>query len=129
MQVLKVGILYFAIVFGVGFVLGPIRILWLLPRVGARWAELLEAPIMLGVIVAAARWVVLRLALPPSTSTRLGAGFIALGLMLAAEFTVALWFRGLSLHEYFANREPVAGTVYYVLLGVFAIMPFLVARR
>lgn len=28
MQTLKAGVLYFVLVFGVGFVLGPIRILW-----------------------------------------------------------------------------------------------------
>jgi len=31
MQTLKAGVLYFAIVFGAGFVLGPIRILWVVP--------------------------------------------------------------------------------------------------
>jgi hypothetical protein len=27
------------------------------------------------------------------------------------------------------SRDPVSGTVYYVLLGVFAVMPLLVGRR
>ena len=31
--------------------------------------------------------------------------------------------------EYVASRDPVAGMVYLVMLGVFAIMPMLVARR
>jgi hypothetical protein len=47
MQILKAGVLYFALVFGTGFVLGPIRILWVVPRFGARIAELMEAPIMI----------------------------------------------------------------------------------
>jgi hypothetical protein len=34
MQILKAGVLYFALVFGAGFVLGPIRILWAVPRLG-----------------------------------------------------------------------------------------------
>lgn len=54
---------------------------------------------------------------------------MALGLLLAAEFTVVLGLRGLTIGEYFASRDPVAGTVYIVMLGVFAIMPLLVARR
>jgi len=41
MQLLKAGILYFAAVFGAGFVLGLIRTLWVVPRLGARMAELL----------------------------------------------------------------------------------------
>ena len=49
--------------------------------------------------------------------------------MLAAEFSLVLWLRGLSIPEYLANRDPVSGAVYYVLLGVFAIMPLLVGRR
>jgi hypothetical protein len=44
MQILKAGVLYFAVIFGAGFVLGLIRILWLVPRLGTRVAELLEAP-------------------------------------------------------------------------------------
>ena len=35
-SLLKVALLDFGLVFGVGFVLGPIRILWLVPRVGVR---------------------------------------------------------------------------------------------
>ena len=48
MQILKAGVLYFALVFGVGFELGPIRIMWAVPRFGERTAELMETPIMLG---------------------------------------------------------------------------------
>jgi len=129
MQFLKAGVAYFAIVFGAGFVLGPIRILWLTPRFGTRLAELMETPIMFVVILVAARWIVRRLALPSRASSRLGMGFIALGLMLIAEFTLVLWLRGLSIREYLAIRDPVSGTVYYAMLGVFAIMPFLVTRR
>jgi hypothetical protein len=57
-----------------------------------------------------------------------GAGF-ALGLLLAAEFAVILALRGATITEYVASRDTVAGTVYLVLLGVFAVMPLLVARR
>jgi len=101
MQILKAGVLYFALVFGAGFVLGAIRILWIVPR----------------------------LAVSPKLSSRLGMGCVGLGLMLVAEFTLVLWLWGLSISEYFAARDPVSGTVYYVMLGVFCIMPLLVAPR
>ncbi len=129
MQNLKAGIFYFAIVFGAGFVLGPIRILWVVPQFGTRMAELMEAPVMLAVTIVAARWIVWRLAVPSRPSRRLGMGCIALGLLLVSEFTLVLWLRGLSISEYLASRDPVSGTVYYVMIGVFAIMPLLVARR
>ena len=61
MQVMKAGVLYFALVFGAGFVLGTVRTLWVVPRVGTRKAELMETPIMLVVTIVAARWTVLRL--------------------------------------------------------------------
>ncbi len=77
MQILKAGVLYFAVVFCAGFVLGPIRILWVVPRLGTRMAELLEEPIMLVIIILAARWIVRKLAVPPTPSKRLTMGGIA----------------------------------------------------
>ncbi len=129
MMVLKAGALYFAVVFGAGFLLGTLRTVWIAPCVGARNAELMEAPLMLAVTILAARWVVLHLAVPPLLSARLGMGGFALGLLLAAEFGLVLWVRRLSIREYFATRDRVSGAVYYVLLGVFAVMPLLVVRR
>ena len=129
MQILKAGLLYFAFVFGAGFVLGTIRILWIVPRFGMRIAELMETPIMFVITIAAARWIVHRLGVLSIPSRRLGMGCIALGLLLVAEFTLVLWVRGISIREYLASRDPVSGTVYYLMLGVFAIMPLLVARR
>lgn len=129
MQILKAGALYFDLVFGAGFVLGTIRILLIVPRLGMRTAELIEAPPMSVVTILAARWAARRLSLSPTPATRLGVGFIALGLLLIAEFGVVLWLRGLTIREYFADRDPVAGTMYFVMPGAFAIMPVLVARK
>jgi len=129
MHTLKAGALYFVLVFGAGFVLGPIRISWAVPRFGTRMAELMEAPVMLAVTILAARWIVRRLAVPAKLSSRLGMGCVGLCLMLVAEFTLVLWLRGLSIIEYLASRDPVSGTVYYAMLGVFAIIPLLMARR
>jgi hypothetical protein len=129
MHILKSGLLYFALTFGAGFVLGPIRILWAVPRFGERTAELMEAPIMLLVTILAARWVIRRPTAPTTKSGRLGVGLVALGLLFAAEFTVVLWLRGLSVGEYVANRDPVAGVVYLVMLVLFGVMPVLVGRR
>jgi hypothetical protein len=51
MQILSAGVLYFTLVFGAGFVLGAIRIQWVIPRLGTGTAELLETPIMFVVMV------------------------------------------------------------------------------
>lgn len=129
MKFLKAGVMYFVLVFGVGFVLGTIRLLWIVPKFGTRLAELMEAPFMLIDTIASARWVVRRLAVPPGISSRLVMGMIALGLLLALESTLVLWLQGLTIRESFANRDPVSGTVYFAMLGVFAVMPLFVARR
>ncbi|MBV8049727.1 MAG: hypothetical protein JOZ80_00985 [Acidobacteriaceae bacterium] len=128
-RTVKAGLLYFAIVFGVGFLLGPIRLLWLVPRVGTRSAELMEAPIMLVVSMFAAYWTIRWLAVPAIFACRLGMGLLALILMLSAEFSLVLWLRGMSLKQYFATRDPVSGTVYDVVLGIFALIPMFVRLR
>jgi hypothetical protein len=129
MRMLKAGALYFALTFGAGFVLGTIRTLWAVPKYGTTTAELMESPIMLVVVVLSARWIVQRLGVPPTLSDRLGVGVIALGLLLAAEFSLVRWVRGLKIEEYWAGRDPVSGTVYLLLLAVFAVMPLLVHRK
>ena len=129
MQILKAGVLYFALVFGAGFVLGTVRTLWIVPRVGTRRAELMETPIMLVVTIVAARWIVLHFAVPSTPSSRLGMGCIALVLLLLAEFGFVLWLRGLSIRDYLATRDPVSGTVYYVMLAAFAVMPLLLRQN
>ena len=129
LQILKAGALYFALVFGAGFLLGTVRTLWILPRFGTRRAELMEAPIMFVVIVLAARRVGRRPGLRPSRFARLAMGLFALGLLLLAEFTVVLRIRRLTISDYLASRDPVAGTAYVVMLAVFAFMPVLVAGQ
>jgi len=129
MRILKPGLIYFAVVFGAGLMLGPVRIIWVVPRLGTRWAELMEMPIMLAVTVLAARWIIRRFAVPPTPAVRLGMGFFALVLMLVAEFALVTRLRGISISEYLATRDPVSGTAYYVTLIVFALMPLLVARK
>jgi hypothetical protein len=128
-ETLKAGAVYFALVFAAGFVLGAIRTLWVVPRLGARTAELMEAPIMFGVSILVARWVVRHLGVLPLWSRRLAMGCFALGLMLLVEFTVVLWIRGLTIRGYLESRDPVSGTVYFVTLGAFAAIPIFVGRR
>lgn len=128
-RVLRAGLLYFALVFGAGFVLGPIRILYLVPRVGVRGAELMEMPAMVCITWLAARWIVRRLAIPSRVGPRLGMGLAALALLLVAEFTLVLELRGITVAEYLANRDPVSGAAYYAALVLLAAMPLLVERR
>jgi hypothetical protein len=122
------GVVYFGLVFGVGFVLGIVRVLAVEPRLGERWAELAEAPLMLTAIILSARFVVRRF---PAThgAAYIVSGGVALLLLVLVEFSGVLAIRGLALGEYFAERDPVAGGVYVLLLVIFAAMPWLLGRR
>jgi len=126
---LRAGLLYFALTFGAGMVLGPPRVLWLVPRVGERVAELIELPVMIGVTCLAARWVTRWLDVPPTVGQRLGMGTVAGALLLTAELTLVLRLRGIPLEEYFSTRDPVSGTAYYAAVLLLVIMPLLVNRR
>ncbi len=128
MRLLKPSLLYFLIVFGVGFILGPIRVLWLVPRVGERTAELLELPLMLVAIVLAAGWINRRFAEITSPISKLGIGWIAFVMVLSAEIILGMTLRGLSLAQIILDRDLLAGTAYYVSLILFALMPWLLSR-
>ena len=128
MRSLKPAVLYFALVLGAGFVMGTIRVPFLVPRLGERYAELLEMPFMFLAIVLAARYVVRRFALPASLPVRLQVGFAALGMFVVAELLLATALQSRSLVEFTASRDPVSGAVYVVMLLLFALMPAILGR-
>ena len=127
-RVLRASLVYFALTFGAGFVLGPLRILFLVPRVGARTAELIEMPVMIGITWLAARWVTRTFSVPPERGPRLSMGVMTGTLLLLTEFTLVLPLRGLTLEEYFATRDPVSGGAYYAAVLLLMLMPLLVNR-
>ena len=123
MHALKAGVAYFALVFGTGFALGTIRTLWIVPRLGIRTAELLEAPFMLVAIWLAGGWIERRFSVGKGPAAQVAVGVVALVLLLAAEIIMGIAVQGLSLLEVFTKHDPVSRS--YALLGVFAAMPCL----
>jgi hypothetical protein len=121
-RTLKAGLVYFALVFAAGFLLGLVRVPLLVPRLGVRFAELLEMPLMLLVIVCSARYVVRRYR-PLHWRSRLLVGVIALSLLAAAELLFAALLQGQTPAQYVASRDPVSGAVYLAMLLLFAAMP------
>ena len=99
------------------------RVPFLVPRLGARYAELLEMPFMFAAIILAARYVVRRFALPASLPVRLKVGFAALALSVLTELLLATVLQGRSLVQFIASRDPVSGSVYLAMLLLFALMP------
>ena len=125
-QVAAAAGLYFAIVFGVGFLLGPIRVLWLEPRVGMTLAVLIEAPILVAAMAVAARWVPRRLGMANKFLRLAAMGFVALALVLVSDFTVGRWLRGLAPLEQLSYLATPAGLVYVATLVLFTLMPLIV---
>ncbi|MFY9620589.1 MAG: hypothetical protein WAQ99_12340 [Pyrinomonadaceae bacterium] len=118
-QILKAAGLYFGIVFSAGLVFGIIRVLWVVPHLGVRNAELLEHPLMLLVIFVTANWVVRDVR--GQSSVALAIGFTAFGVLLLAEVFVALFAQ--------PNRagDAVSGIAYFAMLALFALMPWLLS--
>jgi hypothetical protein len=101
---------------------------FLVPRLGERVAELIETPFMFVVVLLSARFIAKQFALPATISVRLGAGFLALGLLLMAEIVLVVALQGRALGQYVASQDPVSGSVYLVMLALFAFMPLIIAR-
>ena len=112
-----------------GFLLGTVRVTVLVPRLGVRTAELLEMPVMLVVTVLAARLVNRRFLDGLRFTGRLRAGLFALALLVASELLLALSLTGSSIEAYLASRDPVSGSVYLLMLILFALMPAMLGRR
>lgn len=120
---------YFALVFGIGFLLGSIRVPFLVPRIGVRWAEILEAPFMAMACYLAAGFIVRRFEVPPTVAHRVAVGAVALSLLVCAELVLAALLQRVTPAEYIASRDPVSGPVYLALLGLFAAMPWLLLSK
>jgi hypothetical protein len=116
---------YFLVVFGVGFVLGALRVTLLVPRLGERLAELSEMPLMFVAIYFAAGWIVRRHRGRVDGAAWLGVGGLALAFTVAAEWLSAVVLSGRALGDYIASRDAVAGAVYLAMLALFALMPWL----
>jgi hypothetical protein len=125
MLALQHALRYFALVFGAGFLLAFIRIPLLVPRFGARTAELIEMPVMLIVIALASRWIANR----ANSQNLLAIGMLALIFMVAAELTVVALTGGGSPIQYIAAKDPVSGVAYLASLIVFSLAPWAWSKR
>jgi hypothetical protein len=125
-RTLLLALLYFAAVFGAGFVFGVIRTLFVTPLVGESTAELIEAPFMLAVIVSVA-WFLVQRHRGPRAELAIG-GVLAAALVLAADLAVGVGLRGMSAYAVFFERDPLTGSVYYLLIVAFAVMPYFLGR-
>ena len=123
------GLAYFAVVFAAGFVLGTIRTLVLVPRIGVVPAVVAELPLMLAIAFLACRWLVSRLAVSSAPGPRLVMGVVAFTLLMAAELGLAVLLFGGSVAGFLAGQATPAGALGLAGQVAFAAMPLAVGRR
>jgi hypothetical protein len=128
MRIVMAAALYFVGVFAVGFLLGPIRVLWLEPRLGTTIAVLCETPFLVAAMVAVARWVSNKLHVSGHIVARAAMGGVALVLQAVADGVVGIGLRGVTPAEQLAYFSTPAGLIYAAALLAFAAMPVLVNR-
>ena len=126
MRILKAGVIYFLLLFALGWIMGPIRELWAVPRFGRMTALLVEAIIMLIAMIVAAGWVTLRFDVPRTLGSTIPVGLVALAILAPAEIAGVLWVRGQSLQDYTASFVTAPGVISLVMFVLFAAMPTLV---
>ena len=126
MPIVLAATLYAVIVFGTGLVLGPIRVLWLEPRIGKLAAILCETPLLLLSIIFAARWAPHFSGAGGDAASLIAIGLGAFVLGQIAEYVVGIWLRGMPLSEQLAQFATPAGWVSAAALVAFADMPYLV---
>lgn len=130
LQVLRTAAVYFALVFGAGFLLGTLRVLLVVPAIGTRAAELLEMPLMLAVIAVAAGFVTRRF--HDGIHGKAGwlqVGAIAFAFVLCADVVVGVILRGMTVWQALFERDPLSGAAYYLALGWLAAAPWFLARK
>ncbi|MGE0830060.1 MAG: hypothetical protein AB7O04_12010 [Hyphomonadaceae bacterium] len=118
--------LYFALVFAVGLLLGPVRVFYLEPALGATIAVLCEAPFLVLAMWAAARIAPRAAAMRGAWPAYLAMGGLALLFQQIADLAAGFWLRGLTLDQQFAYFGTPPGYVYAASLALFALMPAMI---
>jgi hypothetical protein len=126
---LKAGCAYFLIVFAIGFVLGTIRVLLVIPRLGDTSAVLLELPVMLALSWIACAWLVRRFAVPPAAGARLTMGALAFALLMVGELLVSVFGFGRTPVEHLGSYRAAGAQLGLVAQLAFAFFPYVQSRR
>lgn len=125
---IRAGAAYFGIVFAIGFVLGTIRVMLIIPRVGELAAVCIEAPVLLSLSWWTCVMLVRRLGVPRATADRLTMGIFAFVLLMLAELALSTLLFGRTPSEHWATYSGLAVRVGLAAQLLFAALPFWQAR-
>ncbi len=122
------GLVYFAIVFGAGFVFGIARVLVIEPGLGDFAAVTLELPLILAVAWFASRWAVRRWSVPARSNARIAMGAVAFGTLMLAEFLLSYLMDGTDMAGFLLRYREAANLLGLIGQLAFASFPLLQAR-
>ncbi|MDP1700380.1 MAG: hypothetical protein Q8L53_05370 [Aestuariivirga sp.] len=129
LSAIKAGVLYFAIVFAAGFLLGVLRVTVLMPRFGELPAVALELPVILLISWNVCRRLVAQFSVPAMASYRAAMGALAFGLLMLAELGLSVLVFGRSWPEYLAHYQTAPGLLGFAGQIIFALMPLGLMRQ
>jgi len=129
LSAIKAGILYFAIVFAAGFLLGTLRVFILLPLTGEFTAVALELPIMLIISWLACRRLVARFSVRAMVLQRLAMGVLAFCLLMLAELGLSVLAFNRSGAEYLALLQTAPGLLGLAGQIAFALFPLVQLKK
>lgn len=121
--------LYFCMVFLVGALLGPMRVLWLEPFAGPTLAVLCEAPLLILAMHFAASWAPAWARFDGGWLSFLAMGLMALVLQQMADLAVGFGLRGMTFDAQLRYFQTPPGFIYAFCLVVFAFMPMIAYWR
>lgn len=121
----RCGLVYFLVLFAVGFVLGTLRVLLVAPRTGELYAVLAELPVMLVLSWIMERRLLQRRPDLEGVLPRLTMGGVALLILLLAETLLAVFLFGRAPREYLAAFGTVPGMIGLAGQLVFGLIPLL----
>jgi hypothetical protein len=124
-RVLKSAFFYVLVVFGLGFVLGALRIFMIAPAFGETLAVLLELPVMLGFSWWISGLILRRIGGLFRLSERIWMGGLALVLLLSCEFLLSVLGFGLSVPAFFQHYHTLHGAIRLAGQVVFGAIPAL----
>ena len=125
---IRAGTAYFLIVFAIAFVLGVIRVGFIIPRIGVLAAVFAEAAVLLPLSWWVCGDLIRRFAVPPALSARAVMGLLAFALLMIAELALAVLLFGRTPAQHWASYRGIAEQLGLAAQLLFAAMPMLVRR-
>jgi hypothetical protein len=125
-HILHAAVAYFAVVFAAGFLLGVLRTLVLVPRLGELAAVLLELPVILGFAWLACAPILRHWPLRPAAALTMGV--VAFLLLMVAEAGLSMLLAGRSLGDHLGLYSLLPQQVGLAGQLVFAVVPWVRVR-